>query len=196
MAIHLPPAANSHYTFKNTFGGNYVTRTHPTSFDVLGLMPSMEGGDHIVIYNLGEGYSPADAYAGGNVATLDGAGAITANPVSMAANPFAAQSPPLPSPNARFQVVDKDDLVVRYTCTGGVLTRYAGCSMATPSACGTGTPLAGSTTAEPKASCPTIDYSSAATGRNGLLYISLKLTHTPSGEAVTLFQQIHVDNSP
>ena len=39
-----------------------------------------------------------------------------------------------------------------------------------------------------------VDYTTAATGRNGLLYISLKLES--GGESVTLFQQIHVDNSP
>lgn len=165
-------------------------------FDVLGPMPSITGGDRIVVYNLGAGYAPADAYAGGNVATVSGAVAITANPVPLVANPFPAQSPPLPSPASRFQVVGSADLVVRYTCSGGVLTRYAGCTLATPSVCGgAGAVLAGSVTAEPKATC-TIDYASAATGRNGLLLVRLTLTDTPSGESATLVQQIHVDNAP
>jgi MSHA biogenesis protein MshO len=173
-------------------GGDFLSYTNSadTSFDVLGAMPAMASGDRIVIYNLGPGYAPADAYAGGNVATISG---IAGNTVTLASNPFASQSPPLPSPSARFQVVNQNDLVVRYTCSGGALRRWARCSLATPSACG-GTPgalLAGGGTTT--AAC-TIDYTSAATGRNGLLYISLTLTS--GGESVTLFNQIHVDNSP
>jgi MSHA biogenesis protein MshO len=179
-------------------GGDFLsyTSTADTSFDALGPLPAMNGGDRIVIYNLGTGFSPADAYAGGNVATISGTAAITANPVQLISNPFAAQSPPLPSPSARFQVVDQNDLVVRYVCDGQTLTRLSGCTLATPSACaGAGALLAGSATTEPKATC-VIDYQANATGRNGLLYVGLTLTDTPSGEAVTLFQQIHVDNSP
>lgn len=172
-------------------GGDLLSFTDPahTTFDVLGPLPAMNGGDLIVVYNLGN--APADAYSGGNMATISGAGAITANPVSLTANPFASQHPPLPSPSARFQVVDQGDLVVRYTCSGGVLTRYAGCSIASPSACGAGTVLVGS--AATAATC-SIDYASAAMGRSGLLYVSLKLTS--GGESVTLFNQIHVDNTP
>ncbi|MDP1607256.1 MAG: type II secretion system protein [Rhodocyclaceae bacterium] len=173
-------------------GGNFLSFTSATTtFDVLGPMPLMNGGDHVVVYNLGAGYTPADAYTGGNVATLGGTGAITANPVALTSNPFAAQSPPLPSPSARFQVVDQNDLVVRYVCDGTTLTRFSGCTLATPSTCAApGAQLAGSA-----ATC-TIDFAPTATGRNGLLYIQLKLTDTPSDESVTLFQQIHVDNSP
>ena len=175
-----------------------VETASENDFDVLGAMPAISGGDRIVVYNLGAGYPPADAYAGGNVATVDGTNPVP-NPVPLVSpNPFPAQSPPLPSPDARFQVVGSADLVVRYTCAGGVLTRFAGCSLATPSDCtgvGAGAVLAGSASAEPKASC-TIDYRSAATGRSGWLLVTLTLTDTPSGESVSLFQQIHVDNAP
>ena len=173
-----------------------VETASENDFDALGPMPAIAGGDRIVVYNLGAGYAPADVYAGGNVATVAGAVAITANPVPLVTNPFPTQSPPLPSPDARFQVVGSADLVVRYTCSGGVLTRFAGCSLATPSVCaGAGAVLAGSAATEPKATC-TIDYTSAATGRSGLLLVTLTLTDTPSGESVSLFQQIHVDNAP
>jgi len=173
-----------------------VETASESDFDVLGPMPAISGGDRIVVYNLGAGYAPADAYGGGNVATVAGAVAITANPVPLVANPFPAQAPPLPSPDSRFQVVGSADLVVRYTCTGGVLIRFAGCSLATPSVCpGTGAVLAGSAATEPKATC-TIDYTSAATGRSGLLMVTLTLTDTPSSESASLLQQIHVDNAP
>jgi MSHA biogenesis protein MshO len=167
------------------------------SFDVVGPIPSLATGDLVVVNNLGAGYAPADAYAMGNVATV-GAGTLTANPIPLSSNPFPTQSPPLPSPSARFQVVDGTDRVIRYTCTGGLLTRISGCTLATPSDCSspaTSALLAGSAAGTPSASC-TIDYTAAASGRNGLLYVQLTLTDVPSGESVTLFQQIHVDNSP
>jgi MSHA biogenesis protein MshO len=176
-------------------GGDFLSYTSvaDTTFDVLGPVPANPAiavGDFIVILNYGPGNPPVDAYTGGNRATVQG---IVGNVITLTANPFAAQVPPLPSPDARFQVVGSSDLVVRYTCPGGgALTRYAGCSLATPSVCaGSGAVLAGSGTTT--AAC-SIEYTANATGRNGLLYVQLTLT---SGtERVVLSQQIHVDNTP
>jgi MSHA biogenesis protein MshO len=175
-----------------------ITNALVKTFDVLGTSPTnppdIANGDFIVIYNLGPGQAPADAYstsAQKNITTVSVA-AGTPYVVTMGTNVFASQIPPLPSPNARFQVVDQNELVVRYICTGGVLRRFAGCSLATPSVCtGTGAILAGSGAST--AACA-IDYASATAGRNGLLYLSLTLTS--GGESVTLFNQIHVDNAP
>lgn len=168
-----------------------------SGFDVVGPIPLLQTGDLIVAYNLGEGYAPADAYANPstNVATV-GTGTLTANPIPLSANPFTASSS-LSSPGNRFQVVAAGDKVVRYTCAGGILTRDSGCTLDTPSDCSspaTSSRLAGSADGKPSASC-TIDYTAAAAGLKGLLYVELKLTDT-SGEAITLFQQIHVDNAP
>lgn len=162
------------------------------SFDVLGTpLPAMAGGDFIVVYNLGAGYTPADAYAGGNVAVVGGTGVVTTSPVALSSNPFPTQTPRLPSPNARFQVVDAQEQVVRYVCDGTSLQRQI-CTM-NPLNCTTpGATLAGGGTTT--ATC-TIDYHSAANGRSGMLYINLTLQDA-SGEQVTLFNQIHVDNSP
>ncbi|MHB1358998.1 MAG: prepilin-type N-terminal cleavage/methylation domain-containing protein [Rhodocyclaceae bacterium] len=172
-------------------GGNFLNFTAAsTDFDVLGTMPTMVANDYVVVYNLGS--APANAYdcsatqPGCNIARI--ASFPSTNTVRLSSNVFAAQTPPLPSPSARFQVVDQNDLVVRYVCDGATLTRFSRCSLATPSVC-----AAGALLADAAATC-TIDYASAATGRNGLLYISLTLTS--GGESVTLFQQIHVDNSP
>jgi MSHA biogenesis protein MshO len=186
-------------------GGHFLSFTDITvlSFDVLGTMPSSPAiaiNDYVVVYNLGEGYSPADAYAAAdpctscNRAKVSG---ISGNVVTLASNPFATQSPPLPSPNMRFQVVPGSTKAVSYACpatgaTAGNLSRYANYGFnATQSASslGTGAVLAAGATC-------TVDYTSAATGRNGLLYISLTLTDASSQESVTLFQEIHVDNSP
>lgn len=175
-------------------GGNFLSfTTASTDFDVLGAMPTMAANDYVVVYNLGS--APANAYdcsatpPGCNIARI--ASFPSANTVRLSSNVFAAQTPPLYSPSSRFQVVDKNEQVVRYTCDGANLTRATLCSLgSTGCTAGSATLAGGGTTT---ASC-TIDYASAATGRNGLLYISLRLTS--GGESVTLFQQIHVDNSP
>ena len=180
---------------------SFTTPPASTSFDILGSSPAnppnIANGDSIVVYNLGPGYAPADAYASGvqtNRTTVTVASG-TPYTATMASNVFAAQSPPLPSPDSRFQVVDQNDKVVRYGCVSGALTRLAGCNFTATTTCATSVPLAGSATAEPKATCE-VDYQANATGRNGLLYLKLTLTDTPSGDSVSLFQQIHVDNAP
>ncbi len=169
------------YLFKDSAG-----------FDVLGSMPTLSAGDLVVVYNLGPGYAPADAYAGGNVATV-GAGVGGANPVPLSSNPFPAQSPQLRSPSARFQVVGGADKVVRYTCSGGALRRFSACTLATPSVCsGSGALLAGGSGAA-AANC-SFSYAPNVQGRTGLLVTDLSLSL--GGETVTLQNQIHVDNSP
>jgi MSHA biogenesis protein MshO len=173
--------------------GNFLSFTDPTNrtFDVLGPLPNMAINDSIVVYNLGTGFAPADAYAGGNRAQISG---IAGNVVTLSTNPFASQSPPLPSPSARFQVVPGGINAVTYACPSAVagnLERFANYGFNAAQAI----PANASSVLAPGVTC-TIDYIAAATGRNGLLYIELTLTDAPSGESVTLFQQIHVDNAP
>jgi MSHA biogenesis protein MshO len=151
------------------------------SFDVLGPPSEMTANDLVVVYNLG--VPGSDAYTGNRALVSS----IIGNNVTLASNPFT-----YPSPSARFQVIDKNAQVVRYLCDGTSLRRITECSLSATSCIPTNALLAGGGTVT--ASCPNIDYSPNATGRNGLLYISLTLTS--GGESVTLFQQIHVDNSP
>lgn len=180
-------------------GGNILSFTSATaSFDVLGALPvnpPIAPGDQIVVYNLGPGYAPADAYAGGNRAQVDAAWA-GANPVTLTAatqTVFSSQSPPLPSPSSRFQVVPGTVRAVTYACpmAAGHLIRYwnygFNATQPTDLSAGSSAELAGG------ASC-TVEYTANATGRNGLLFVQLTLT--AGGESVTLFQQIHVDNAP
>ncbi len=183
------------------------TSTSVLTFDVLGTMPSnpeIAAGDYIAVYNLGEGYNPANAYnydsatlteacrlGGCNVAKV--ASAPVGNTVTLTANPFAAASPPLPSPEARFQVIPGGTKAVSYECAGGQLRRYSNYDLTTAQSCppsGTGAVLAGDATTT--ALCPTLNY--AASGRNGLLVVKLDLS--AGGESVSLFQQIRVDNAP
>lgn len=182
------------------FSGNVSNPACGSSlcFDILGTSPAnppnIANGDSIVVYNLGPGYVPADAYGGGNRTTVTLTSA-TPYVATMPSNVFAGQTPPLPSPSSRFQVIGQNDRVVRFGCASGALTRYASCDYTTTTSCATSSVLAGSTSAAPKATCE-IEYQANATGRNGLLYIRLALSDTPSGEAITLFQQIHIDNAP
>jgi MSHA biogenesis protein MshO len=188
-------------------GGNFLdysgTLTNPgcagvpsPCFDALGTNPAnpptIADGDSLVVYNLGPGSAPADAYAGGNRTTVTVTSG-TPYRLDMASNVFAAQSPPLPSPDARFQIVGQNDKVVRFACSGGQVQRQSNCSFAATTTCGTTAVMAGSSAMQ--ATCE-VDYQATALGRAGLLYVRLILTHTPSGERVTLFQQIHVDNAP
>jgi MSHA biogenesis protein MshO len=189
-------------------GGDFLSFTSAgdLSFDVLGTMPANPAiavNDFVVVYNLGPGYEPANAYLrdtnqcdatpvspGCNIARV---AAIAGNTVTLDANPFAAQSPPLPSPSARFQLVPGDVRAVTYACptAAGHLIRYwnygFNAAQATPPTVGNSAELAGG------ASC-TIEYTANATGRNGLLFVQLTLSS--GGESVSLFQQIHVDNAP
>ena len=186
-------------------GGDFLSFTSSAdqNFDALGTMPvnpAIAANDFIVVYNLGPGYEPGNAYnydgstclAGGcNIAKVSG---IAGNVITLDANPFAAQSPPLPSPSARFQVVPGAVRAVSFACpvaAAGNLTRHWNYGFnvvqATPPAGGSSATLAGG------ASC-VVEYTANATGRSGLLFVQLTLI--AGGESVTLFQQVHVDNAP
>jgi MSHA biogenesis protein MshO len=164
------------------------TDTADRSFDVLGPLPAMAANDFVVVYNLG--VAGSSAYAGGNIAQIQ---SIAGNTVTLTANPFAAQTPPLPSPNGRFQVVPGAVRAVTFACPTGAagnLTRQWNYGFNAAQA----VPAGGSTALLAQNATCVVDYSGNATGRNGLLYIALTLTS--GGESVTLFNQIHVDNSP
>lgn len=199
-------------------GGDFLsfTSTGDLTFNVLGPMPTNPAiavGDFIVVYNLGPGYDPANAYLRGqtqcdvtpsspgcNIAAVS---AIAGSVITLDANPFANQSPPLPSPSGRFQVVPAGVKAVMFSCpsaSAGRFDRYANygtgfystINLAIAALSGTPPLTAGN------AIC-TVSYSSSTVlGRNGLLSITLRLydMRGSSGEYVELFRQIHVDNSP
>ena len=171
-----------------------------TSFRIVGYAPTVPpiaANDYIVVYNLGAGYAPANAYVAADPCTACNRAKVTGisgNTVTLASNPFAVQTPPLPSPGNRFQVVPGSTKAVTYACpttTPGNMQRYANYGFTAAQAAPTFTPALLSTNAV----C-SVEYTSNATGRSGLLYVSLTLSNAISGESVTLFQQIHVDNAP
>ncbi len=180
-------------------GGDFLSFSSAadTSFDVLGTMPAnpaIAANDWVVVYNLGPGYEPANGYDCSGACNRAQISSISGNTITLSSNPFAAQSPPLPSPSSRFQVVPDGTRAVTFACpsgTAGNLTRYwnygFNTSQATPPAGGSSAILAAGATCN-------VEYAANATGRNGLLYIALTLSS--GGESATLFQQIHVDNAP
>jgi len=187
-----------------------------TEFTVVGgLAAPVMAGDFVVVYNLGTGMAPADAYNlnndpgndNRNIARISAAAARDAGKISLADNPFARQREPMPSPGHRFQVVSE---AVTYRCRfeGGrrVLRRYAGYTIepATPA-----TPQGGSSAllAARIDDCTNIfRYDSPASAeltQGGLVILTLAL-HTRSATGlgsdpngvVRLVHQVHVDNTP
>ncbi|MDP1770661.1 MAG: type II secretion system protein [Methylobacter sp.] len=160
-----------------------------TSFDVLGSTVDIAANDQIVVYNLG--VSGADAYEGNTAAThvRRAASAVGAGLSSVSIT--SSNRLPFDSPAHRFQIVHEQ---VRYICdlATGRLTRYAGFTIATPTATvpadGSSALLASGVTA-----C-SFAYVPGVTQRASLITISLTLSK--SGESVTLLHQVHVQNVP
>lgn len=187
-------------------GGDFLSFSNAAdlSFDVHGPLPAMTPGqDFFVVFNLGPGNTPADAYATGDACANCNRARITGvagNTVTLASNPFASQAPPLSSPNGRFQVVPGDVRAVTYSCpvagaAAGNLTRHwnYGFFTAQPA------PPAGGSQAllATGANCA-VSYAPAVGGRHGLLEIRLSLSAGAGAavETVVLQQQIRVDNAP
>ena len=183
-----------------------------TSFTVVGgLAAPVAAGDYVVVYNLGPGMAPADAYnlsdpANRNIARVRSAAARGAPQISLSDNPFARQSEPMPSPGHRFQVVSG---AVTYRCrlegTRRVLRRFAGYAI---EASMPATPQGGGSAvlAARVADCANIfrydPPGSVELRQSGLVILSLALhvrgtaDLVDDGAAVRLVQQVHIDNTP
>lgn len=176
---------------------------------VLGtLSQPVSAGDYFVVYNLGSGMAPADAWGlstgNRNIARISNAVASgTSLPVlTLDDNPFAAQSPSMPSPDRRFQIVSGP---VTFACVRvgdgpGVLTRYAGYAINAvqvnpPSNPGSAAPL--SRRVNSCAGLFSFDTASSAQ-RTSLVSITLELAVRTAGSnsTVRLVDQVHVDNTP
>jgi MSHA biogenesis protein MshO len=173
--------------------GNILSFTNgaKTAFDVLGPMPTVAANNFIVVYNLGPGISPADAYdcsANCNRATVAG---VAGNTVTMAANTFAAQpvNQKMRSPNRRFQVVSGP---VSYGCAGGTLTRYSGYAIAAAQS----TTLTGAAVIATGVKNCTFSSTPLANQRSALIGLWIQLQNSTDDEWINLFHQVHVDNSP
>jgi MSHA biogenesis protein MshO len=174
------------------------------SFTVIGNMPAapfdIKAGDYIVVYNLGTNFAGADAYATSgrmNRATIN---SVTGNNVTLASNPFAVSGATLPnaSPTHRFNAVSQP---VTFRCAPnasgiGELRRYWGydfqASQADPETLAT------------KSSALLANYVTACSFsasvpvnlQHGLVTLVLTLGRANSDEAVSLTQQVTVENTP
>lgn len=175
-----------------------------TTFTVVGAMPTLKQqilpGDYIVVQNLGPDFEPANAYAypSGNIALVSAVDAGL-NQVTIQSNPFAAQIPPMPSPDSRFQVVTGP---VTYYCQEGangtgMLTRqwnYPISLVQNSPAAGAG--LLQARVVQRVTSCE-FKYDTAATQRSALIVLKLEMQAAGGTDLpVSLTHQIHVDNTP
>jgi MSHA biogenesis protein MshO len=175
-----------------------------TGFNMFGLnsaLPSNQQiavNDRLAVYNLG--IPGSDAYTGVNTSTVT---AVVNGTGTLANETFLGMSArqfPQPSGSNRFHVIPGNEKIVSFLCAGGSLWRKANyaypASIADTTVCGTST-VGGGTIAllAQNASC-TLTYNGSDLQRNGLIQMTLVLTDPSSGEAVRLYHEIHVNNSP
>lgn len=190
--------------------------TADASFDMLGTNSTLPAGDQIaagdvvVVYN--DGSTSGNAYAGtnavqiaaGGVAAGDTANTSKLSLVAAGATIFARKTFPSASPANRFQVLSSAEQVVAYRCNGGTLFRYSRTIAARtttwsqPADCAAMVGGAAAATLATNVGTCSIVYQPPGTGigagRQGLVSISLTLTQ--GGETVSLYDQVHLDNSP
>jgi MSHA biogenesis protein MshO len=171
------------------------------NFTVVGNMPTdnqaiVPNSDYLVVYNLGEGQDPANAYCAGdscgNRTRITG---VSGNLVTLAQNVFANQTPSFRSPGHRFQVVSTP---VTYACGGGVLRRYSNYAIAAAQPVPATIPATATNAllAQNVTGC-TFAYAAQANVRNALVGITLTMQNVGANTGtVTLFHQVHVDNTP
>ena len=161
-----------------------------TSFNMLGdnrKLPAdqqIQVGDVIAVYNLG--IPGADAYAGDNTSVVTGVTPGTETTITIAAKQF-----PLASGSNRFHVIAANEKIVSYVCSGGNLLRSSNHAYA--NSC----PTSGSTVSVLAGNVAFCNFVTGAPDlqRNALVQLTLRLTDT-SGESISLYHEVHVDNTP
>ena len=181
--------------------------SHANSFTVVGAMPAdalgtrqaIRAGDQVVVYNLGQAYTPNDAYAcsaatGCNRVRVAG---VAGNVVTLQDPPFALDPAPLPSPSKRFQVVT---MPVTYACNleTGTLTRYAGYAIqAAQPVVAEAAPLLGGALLARQVTACRFSYGQLANVQRGLVNVDLSLGAANSSTGILrLVQQVQARNTP
>jgi MSHA biogenesis protein MshO len=194
-----------------------------TAIAPLGSFAQVRADDYVVVYNLGPGFEPADAYnanvADANVqrniarikartdvsVELPGQVANTKTQgvrIDLTSNPFAAQTTAMTSPLQRFQVVSGP---VSFYCLARAdgtldLWRHWGYDIAAAQSLPPKVPAGGTRAlmASRLTRCDSIfSYSTAASQRTGLVGIDLALRgRNDNTPAIRLVHQVHVDNTP
>jgi MSHA biogenesis protein MshO len=177
-----------------------------TSFDMLGANSSLtdqaiNSGDLVAVYNLG--ITGSDAYNQDNTSPISNVdvGSLT-NETKIN---FISKLYPLASGSNRFHVIPSNEHVVSYVCSGvgtsavgegaGTLYRYARVLVApyaTPATCPV--PPAGTPVLAQNVSACSFVYNGSDLKRNAVIQMTIGLTR--SSETVSLYHEVHVDNTP
>lgn len=170
-----------------------------TSFNMLGSNAALlanqriVAGDVVVVYNLG--IAGADAYANDNTGIVSGLGVETAAPIETPITLNPGKKFPLPSGGNRFQVLSGTEQVVGYVCSGGTLRRYVRTlAYGTPGACPAPAAVAADPIIANHVSSCNFDYSGSDLQRNALVRMAIAITD--SNETVSLYHEVHVNNTP
>ncbi len=221
-SVRVSPSGKSLEFILTKAGGRYLSADdgqdssrHPlsflstgsTDFDVIGVMPGavadelqlIANPDKIVVYNLGSGFTPADAYLDVplNAATVQ---SVSGNRITLVSNPFASQSPAMESPTKRFQVISGP---VTYYCNSyaaggnGTLRRIHGYALAsTQSDSPSGSGAVSTLLANNVQSC-SFNYDVLVNEPKALVGITLTLRDSlDSTLRLSLSHYVHVDNTP
>jgi MSHA biogenesis protein MshO len=192
------------------------------SFNMLGdnsVLPAdqqIQQGDLIAVYNLG--IPGASAYQRDNIARVSAAttpilahvsAGITYGPETLITTDARLAAYPLESGGKRFHVISAAEHVVSYVCVGatvaraGTLFRYARPALTaaytTPASCAAlQLTMLADLTNPPAVLAQNVSTCSfvydPANQRDAIVQITLGLTL--SGEAVNLYHEVHVDNTP
>ena len=167
---------------------------------------NIAAGDIVVIYN--DGSVNGNAYMGVNAIQVSNVQAATApNSTTVtfvattAAGPFYNKQLPSASPENQFHVIPAQTHVISYYCSGNTLYRYTRTLTAAwsqPTSCANMTNGATAAVLATNVSTCALQYdqpgSSTGLSRFGIVSISLGITQ--SGESVSLYDEVHVDNTP
>jgi MSHA biogenesis protein MshO len=171
-------------------------------------------GDIVVVYN--DGSASGDAYSGANAVAVAGlcetslscptvlAGSTEITFEVAGATIFTGKQFPSASPANRFMVLPSTEQVVSFACSAGTLFRYSRnitartTAWTQPANCAAMAAGTTATTLANNLSTCSLKYeppgSGGGSGRFGIVSIFLGLTQ--SGETVSLYHQVHVDNAP
>ncbi len=165
-----------------------------SSFNMLGVNAALPAdqrirvGDLVAVYNLG--ITGANAYAGNNTNAVSGVAvsAANANETQISLATTAIQFP-LESPTRRFHAIPVEEKVVSYICSGTRLYRNTnyGYAASCPA------PTAGTTPVIANEATCNFAYDNSDI-RNGL--VKLSLTFSSAGESVSIYHEVHVNNTP
>ncbi|NHZ92615.1 prepilin-type N-terminal cleavage/methylation domain-containing protein [Massilia sp. CCM 8733] len=181
----------------NNPAGDHLNFVDPADLTFRVLGPLQDGpqriaaGDMVVVNNLMISGEASNVYAAVPTNRAEVAGVDAASKViTLKANPFATQNPPLAHPMHRFQVTGQP---VTYSCANGVLSRHANYGF---NAAQNSFPSASPSILATNVEACEFSYNLIGT-RAALVRLTLTLRR-PDGRdgAIRMTQQVHVDNNP